>query len=64
MPMLFSMIETYDHLHSDGPTTSMCNKIDELIFKNVTAVQNETSDEVPECAEVSCAILKYIPSWL
>ncbi|XP_011500842.1 PREDICTED: synaptic vesicle glycoprotein 2B-like isoform X2 [Ceratosolen solmsi marchali] len=62
MPMLFSMIETYDHLHADGPTTSMCNKIDEVIFKNVTVMQNETSGDIPECTENVVNATVYINS--
>ena len=53
MPMLFSMLETYDHLHADGPATNMCNKIGETIHKNVTVIQNTTTPDIPQCSEVS-----------
>ncbi|XP_058794575.1 synaptic vesicle glycoprotein 2C-like isoform X2 [Phymastichus coffea] len=49
MPMLFSMIETYDQNHANGPATTMCTKIGSAIYQNST-VSNTTTTE-PHCIE-------------
>ncbi|KAJ8676075.1 hypothetical protein QAD02_011861 [Eretmocerus hayati] len=58
MPMLFSMIETYDHEHADGPATTMCNKIGD----SISNTHNSTNNDDPVCSENIVNATVYINS--